>query len=213
MTLAHNGVLFLDELPEFPRSVLEVMRQPLEDGVVHIARVHASLTYPAQYMLVAAMNPCPCGNYGSDQLCTCTPGEIRRYVRKISGPLLDRIDLHVRVERPLYRELVSDEAQEGSAVIRIRVIAARKRQIERLRPFGMFCNAHMGHRAIRETCIVTKEARKLLQEVFDKFKLSARSYDRIIKVSRTIADLQGADEIGQEHVAEALSYRNKLQRM
>lgn len=213
VTLAHNGVLFLDELPEFPRSVLEVMRQPLEDGVVHIARVHASLTYPAQYMLVAAMNPCPCGNYGSDQLCTCTSGEIRRYVRKISGPLLDRIDLHVRVERPLYRELVSDEAQEGSAVIRSRVIAARKRQIERLRPFGMFCNAHMGHRAIRETCIVTKEARKLLQEVFDKFKLSARSYDRIIKVSRTIADLQGADEIGQEHVAEALSYRNKLQRM
>ena len=127
--------------------------------------------------------------------------------------MLDRIDLHVRVERPLYRELVSDEAQEGSAVIRSRVIAARKRQIERLRSFGMFCNAHMGHRAIRETCIVTKEARKLLQEVFDKFKLSARSYDRIIKVSRTIADLQGADEIGQEHVAEALSYRNKLQRM
>ena len=213
VTLAHNGVLFLDELPEFPRSVLEVMRQPLEDGVVHIARVHASLTYPAQYMLIAAMNPCPCGNYGSDQLCTCTSGEIRRYVRKISGPLLDRIDLHVRVERPLYRELVSDEAQEGSGVIRERVLAARERQVERLRPFGMFCNAHMGHRAIRETCCVTEQARRLLQEVFDKFKLSARSYDRIIKVSRTIADLGESDEIGQEHVAEALSYRNKLQRM
>ena len=157
-------------------AVLEVMRQPLEDGVVHIARVHASLTYPAQYMLIAAMNPCPCGNYGSDQLCTCTPGEIRRYVRKISGPLLDRIDLHVRVERPLYRELVSDEAQEGSGVIRERVLAARERQVERLRPFGMFCNAHMGHRAIRETCCVTEQARRLLQEVFDKFKLEYFSY-------------------------------------
>lgn len=213
VTLSHNGVLFLDELPEFPRSVLEVLRQPLEDGIVHIARVNASLTYPARCMLVAAMNPCPCGNYGSDQICTCTPGEIRRYVRKISGPLLDRIDLHVQVERPLYKELVSQKPQESSEAIRERVLAARQRQSERLQPYGIFCNAHMGHREIRETCTMTAAAQQLLQTVFDKLKLSARSYDRIIKVSRTIADLGQDEKIEEKHVAEALSYRNKLQRM
>lgn len=212
VTLAHNGVLFLDELPEFPRSVLEVMRQPLEDGQVHIARVNASLTYPARCMLVAAMNPCCCGNYGSDEICTCTAGEIRRYVRKISGPLLDRIDLHVQVNRPLYAELVSAVPQESSAAIRERVLAARQRQKERLAPYHLVCNAHMGHRELRETCHITKEAQELLQQVFDSLKLSARSYDRIIKVSQTIADLAGDRDIEAKHVGEAVSYRNKLQR-
>lgn len=212
VTLAHNGVLFLDELPEFPRSVLEVMRQPLEDGQVHIARVNASLTYPARCMLVAAMNPCCCGNYGSDEICTCTAGEIRRYVRKISGPLLDRIDLHVQVNRPLYAELVSAVPQESSAAIRERVLAARQRQKERLAPYHLVCNAHMGHRELRETCHITKEAQELLQQVFDSLKLSAHSYDRIIKVSQTIADLAGDRDIEAKHVGEAVSYRNKLQR-
>ncbi len=214
VTLAHNGVLFLDELPEFPRSVLEVLRQPLEDGIVHIARVHATLTYPARCMLIAAMNPCPCGNYGSaDQICTCTPGEIRRYVRKVSGPLLDRIDLHVQVDRPLYGELVCATPQEDSATIGNRVLAARERQIFRLKKYGCHCNTHMGHRTLRETVNVTKDAHAFLHRVFDKMKLSARSYDRILKVSQTIADLAGKEAVEEDHIAEAVSYRNKMQRM
>lgn len=214
VTLSHHGVLFLDELPEFPRHVLEVLRQPLEDGIVHIARVNATLTYPARCMLIAAMNPCPCGNYGSkDQLCTCTPGEIRRYVRKLSGPLLDRIDLHVQVDRPLYGELICATPQEDSETIRRRVVAARERQLYRLKKYGCHCNAHMGHGVLKETVHVTKEAQELLRTVFDKMKLSARSYDRILKVSQTIADLAGKEAVDADHIAEAVSYRNKLQRM
>ena len=214
VTLSHNGVLFLDELPEFPRSVLEVLRQPLEDGIVHIARVNAALSYPARFVLIAAMNPCPCGFLGDkDHPCTCTTGEIRRYARKISGPLLDRIDLHVTVERPNYAELITEIPQESSAAIRSRVLKARQIQEERLRGFGLSCNAHMGHREIKETCPLTKEAQLLLEQVFNKLKLSARSYDRIIKVSRTIADLSHSKEIDDTHVAEAVSYRNTLQRM
>lgn len=214
VTLGHNGVLFLDELPEFPRSVLEVLRQPLEDGVVHIARVHAALSYPARFMLIAAMNPCPCG-YLDDKNheCTCTPGEIRRYDRKISGPLLDRIDLHVKVERPKYDELVTALPQESSSVIRQRVIAARHIQEKRLQPYGLSCNAHMSHREIKETAQVTDGAQKLLRQVFEKLNLSARSYDRIIKVARTIADLSGDEEIYENHIAEAVSYRNSITRM
>ena len=214
VTLSHNGVLFLDELPEFPRSVLEVLRQPLEDGVVHIARVNATLSYPARFVLIAAMNPCPCGFLGDkDHPCTCTTGEIRRYARKISGPLLDRIDLHVPVERPNYTELTAEIPQESSEAIRSRVWKARQLQEERLRAFGISCNAHMSHREIRETCPLSPEARQLLEQVFNKLKLSARSYDRIIKVSRTIADLSHSEEITDAHVAEAVSYRNTLQRM
>lgn len=211
VTLSHHGVLFLDELPEFPRSVLEVLRQPLEDGVVHIARVQAALSYPSRFVLVAAMNPCPCGRYGFDEGCICSESEIRRYTHKISGPLLDRIDLHVRVERPAYQELITRRKAESSAAIRSRVLSARHRQQERLAPYGCTCNAHMGHREIRATCQLTEAAQQLLREAFDVLRLSARSYDRIIKVSQTIADLAKEPVIAKEHVAEAISYRNKMQ--
>ncbi|MGE1063194.1 YifB family Mg chelatase-like AAA ATPase [Megasphaera paucivorans] len=214
VTLSHNGVLFLDEFPEFPRSVLEVLRQPLEDGIVNIARVNATLSYPARFMLIAAMNPCPCGYLGDkDRECTCTAGEIRRYIRKISGPLLDRIDLHVQVQRPQYTELTAELPQEKSDCIRERVLKARQLQETRLHDYRITCNAHMSHRALKETCPMTKEAQRLLHTSFDKLKLSARSYDRIIKVSRTIADLNNSAVIEDTHVAEALSYRNNLQRM
>lgn len=215
VTLSHNGVLFLDELPEFPRSVLEVLRQPLEDFVVHISRVNASLSYPARFILIAAMNPCPCGFFGSSESnsCTCTTGEIRRYVRKISGPLLDRIDLHVAVDRPKYQELITTIPQESSEAIRSRVLAARERQERRLQSYGLSCNAHMGHREIKETCRLSSSAQDLLQTVFDTMKLSARSCDRIVKAARTIADLNGDEHIRSEHVAEAVSYRNTLQRV
>lgn len=215
VTLSHNGVLFLDELPEFPRSVLEVLRQPLEDFVVHISRVNASLSYPARFILIAAMNPCPCGFFGSSESnsCTCTTGEIRRYVRKISGPLLDRIDLHVAVDRPKYQELITTIPQESSEAIRSRVLAARERQERRLQSYGLSCNAHMGHRELKETCRLSRGAQDLLQTVFDTMKLSARSCDRIVKAARTIADLNGEEHIRSEHIAEAVSYRNTLQRV
>lgn len=213
VTLAHNGVLFLDELPEFPRAVLEVLRQPLEDREVHISRVNASFVYPSDFVLIAAMNPCPCGYLGDpDHPCTCSDGEIRSYGRKISGPLLDRIDLHVSVMRPKYSELTATIKGESSARIAERVAAARAMQSERLSKWHMQNNAQMGHRQLRETCRLDAEGSELLREVFEKLHLSARSYDRIIKVSRTIADLAGTSEIKPEHVAEALSYRNMLPR-
>lgn len=213
VTLAHNGVLFLDELPEFPRAVLEVLRQPLEDREVHISRVNASFVYPSDFVLIAAMNPCPCGYLGDpDHPCTCSDGEIRSYGRKISGPLLDRIDLHVSVMRPKYSELTATIKGESSARIAERVAAARAMQSERLSEWHMQNNAQMGHRQLRETCRLDAEGSELLREVFEKLHLSARSYDRIIKVSRTIADLAGTSEIKPEHVAEALSYRNMLPR-
>ena len=213
VTLAHNGVLFLDELPEFPRAVLEVLRQPLEDREVHISRVNASFVYPSDFVLIAAMNPCPCGYLGDpDHPCTCSDGEIRSYGRKISGPLLDRIDLHVSVMRPKYSELTATIKGESSARIAERVAAARAMQSERLSKWHMQNNAQMGHRQLRETCRLDAEGSELLREVFEKLHLSARSYDRIVKVSRTIADLAGTSEIKPEHVAEALSYRNMLPR-
>ncbi|MDU4959927.1 MAG: YifB family Mg chelatase-like AAA ATPase [Sporomusaceae bacterium] len=212
VTLSHHGVLFLDELPEFPRQVLEVLRQPLEDGQVNIARVNASLTYPARFMLIASMNPCPCGWLG-DGLhdCVCTPADIRRYVKKISGPLLDRIDLHVHVPRLEYQDIVSSRPQEKSASIRERVEAARARQRERLRCFGLFANSQMKHKHIKQTCPLTPQAQALLQQAFAKLNLSARGYDRIIKVARTIADLDGEIAIADRHVAEAVQYRSQLQ--
>lgn len=211
VTLAHRGVLFLDELPEFPRAVLEVLRQPLEDRVVHIARVNASLTYPADFILIAAMNPCPCGYLGDpEHECTCTDGEIQRYRRKISGPLLDRIDLHVSVARPRYSELTATIKSEPSSVIASRVTAARELQSKRLARWHMHCNGEMGHRQLKETCALDKEGTELLQNVFETLHLSARSYDRIIKVSRTIADLEGSPAIKASHVAEAVSFRNML---
>ena len=184
VTMSHNGVLFLDELPEFPRQVLEVLRQPLEDGQVNISRVSASLSYPARFMLVASMNPCPCGWLG-DGLhdCVCTPSDIRRYVKKISGPLLDRIDLHVHVPRLEYQDIANTQAQESSLKIRIRVEAARQLQRDRLHQFGLFSNAQMKHKHIKQTCLMGNDAQALLQQAFAKLNLSARGYDRIIKVA------------------------------
>lgn len=211
VTLSHNGVLFLDELPEFAKAVLEVLRQPLEDGVVTVARVNATLTFPSRMILVAAMNPCPCGWAGDkDRVCNCTPNEIKRYTRKISGPLLDRIDIHIRVPRVEYKDLTSVKKSESSAAIRKRVMAAREIQLERLASCHAYCNAQMNHAALQKTCVLTESAKKLLEQVFSKMKLSARSYDRIIKVGRTIADLDKSANIEDRHIAEAVQLRNDL---
>jgi magnesium chelatase family protein len=213
VTLAHHGVLFLDELPEFPRSVLEVLRQPLEDRVVNISRANASFSYPADFILIAAMNPCPCGYLGdADHRCVCTDGEIRRYARRISGPLLDRIDLHVGVMRPRYSELVTEKKAEPSEAIAKRVAEARHIQRERLAPWHMQNNAQMGHRQIKATCSMDKASEELLRDVFETLHLSARSYDRIIKVARTAADLEGKERIETSHIAEAVGYRNVVNR-
>jgi magnesium chelatase family protein len=210
VSLAHNGVLFLDELPEFPRNVLEVMRQPLEDGVVTIARAAMSLTFPARFMLVAAMNPCPCG-YFNDRLreCHCTPLMIQRYVSKISGPLLDRIDIHIDVPSVNYRELRSGATPESSADIRKRVIQARDVQLQRFHSGGerIYANAQMGSREIRKYCELGTDSEHLLERAMVKQGLSARAHDRILKVARTIADLTGSDVIEPGHIAEAIQYR------
>ena len=214
VTLAHHGVLFLDELPEFSKATLEVLRQPLEDRAVTISRVHATLTFPSSMILICAMNPCPCGYYGDEsggRTCECTPSEIRRYTRKISGPLLDRIDIHIRVPRVAYQELTSKRRAESSETIRGRVEQARQRQLARLQPFGRFCNAQMNHTILQRVCPLTDEAQSLLELAFRRMNLSARSYDRIIKVARTIADLDGApEEIAAKHIAEAVQLRSDI---
>ena len=211
VTLSHHGVLFLDELPEFGKASLEALRQPLEDAVVTVSRVHASLTFPASFILITALNPCPCG-YNGDALheCTCTPNEIRHYTRKISGPLLDRIDIHIRVPRVEYKELTAGEKAESSSVIRERVRAARNIQLKRLQKYHIFCNAQMSHAMLKKTCRLTEGAQRLLAQVFQQKSLSARSYDRIIKVARTIADLDGAAGIEERHIAEAVQLRNDI---
>lgn len=211
VTLSHHGVLFLDELPEFGKSTLEVLRQPLEDGQVTVSRVNASLTFPSRMILIAAMNPCPCGYYGDkDHPCSCSPMEIKRYTRKLSGPLLDRIDIHIRVPRVEYKELTASKKAESSAEIRKRVSAARERQLERLKSYGLFCNAQMNHALIKKLCPLTTAAQQLLEQVFKKLNLSARSYDRIIKTAKTVADLAGTDIIDAPHIAEAIQLRNDL---
>ena len=208
VTLAHHGVLFLDELPEFPRQVLEVLRQPIEDGKVTVARVNSSYTYPSRFMLIAAMNPCSCGFLGDSlRECTCSESEIKRYTRRISGPLMDRIDIHVGVPRLKYEEMASDRMAEPSREIAGRVASARNIQMERFAGTGIFCNAQMNHRQIKNTCLISNEAQEMLRLVFDKMKLNARSYDRIIKVSQTIADLSGAKIIGVPQMAEAVQLR------
>lgn len=211
VTLAHNGVLFLDELPEFSKKTLEVLREPIEDRQITVSRIHATLTYPANLILVASMNPCPCGFYGDpERTCDCTPGEIKRYTRRISGPLLDRIDIHIRVPRVKYQELASEKKAESSAVIRQRVVKARAVQLERLQKYGIFCNAQMSHAMLQRECRLGTEAKELLAQAFQRLLLSARSYDRIIKVARTIADLAGAREISSYHIAEAIQLRNDI---
>ncbi|MEG6584056.1 YifB family Mg chelatase-like AAA ATPase [Dendrosporobacter sp. 1207_IL3150] len=209
VTLSHNGVLFLDELPEFSKGALEVLRQPLEDGQVTISRVNASLSFPAKLMLIASMNPCPCGFLtDSSNQCSCSPNDIRRYTKKISGPLLDRIDIHMHVPRLDYSDLSCDKPVESSAAIRERVEEARLRQRNRLAKFGLFCNAQMGHKNLKSTCPLTAEAQYLLKQAYTKMNLSARSYDRIIKVGRTIADLTQSEKITDIHIAEAIQLRS-----
>lgn len=215
ISLAHHGVLFLDELPEFSRDVLEVMRQPLEDGHVTIARAAQSLAFPARFQLVSSMNPCPCGfglpsaGNGGRQ-CTCSPTQVRRYLGKISGPLLDRIDIHIEVPRLSPQQLMSRQPGESSAAVRARVAKARKVQTDRYgnsEDRGVTCNAQLKARQLREYCQLDGTARDMLRSAIDKFGLSARAYDRILKVSRTVADLDGSDEILLHHVAEAINYR------
>jgi magnesium chelatase family protein len=210
ISLANNGVLFLDELPEFKRTVLEVLRQPLEDRVVTISRAKFSVTYPASFMLIAAMNPCPCGYYNHPEKdCVCGPGIVQKYLNKISGPLLDRIDIHVEVVPVPFRELTSLRQSEKSAVIRERVTRARLVQEERYKDSkNIHCNAQMSSKMLRQICIITEEGHNLLKTAMEKLSLSARAYDRILKVSRTIADLDNSADIKTEHLAEAIHYRS-----
>ncbi len=208
VSLAHRGILFLDEFPEFKKNVLEMLRQPLEDGQVSISRAALSLTYPADFMLVAAMNPCPCGFMGDRQHdCTCTPAMIQRYRSRLSGPLLDRIDLHVEVPRVPHKDLTDLRPAESSAVIRERVNRARQWQRQRLSPYGLHANSQMQARHIRKFCSLDGPGEALLEQVTDKLGLSARSFTRILKLARTIADLAGEEGIATIHLSEAIQYR------
>jgi magnesium chelatase family protein len=212
ISLAHHGVLFLDELPEFKRTVLEVMRQPMEERRVTISRARMSIDYPASFMLVASMNPCPCGFFNHpEKECVCAPGVVQKYLNKISGPLLDRIDLHVEVTPVHFNELTGlpKRTQEKSKQIRERVIRARVIQAQRYAGIeGVFSNAQMGTKMMQELCVVPSAGQQLLKTAMERLNLSARAYDRILKVSRTIADLNASDQIGIEHIAEAIQYRS-----
>jgi len=212
ISLAHNGVLFLDELPEYKRSVLEVMRQPLEDRHITVARTKETVDYPASFMLVAAMNPCPCGHYGENNPahpCTCTPAQIHRYLAKISGPLLDRIDIQCEIESVPYEQLRDKQPGESSAMMRERVLRARAVQNERFKQSKLIhCNAMMTAKMVRQYCVLDAECDKLLEVTMTKLGLSARAYDRILKVARTIADIDGAENIEKRHLLEAISYRS-----
>ncbi|MEO8087785.1 MAG: YifB family Mg chelatase-like AAA ATPase [Bacteroidota bacterium] len=210
ISLAHNGVLFLDELPEFKRTVLEVMRQPLEDRVVTISRAKLSVEYPASFMLIASMNPCPCGNYNHPEKdCVCAPGVVQKYLNKISGPLLDRIDIHLEVTPVPFSELTSVRLSEKSETVRERVVRARDIQEARFKDnAGIYSNAQMGSKLLRSVCGIPEEGTQLLKTAMERLGLSARAYDRILKVSRTIADLGGSEDIKTEHLAEAIQYRS-----
>lgn len=209
ISLAHNGVLFLDELPEFSRTTMEIMRQPIEDGVISISRAQATVTYPCSVMLVCAMNPCPCGYYGHPtRECTCPRGSAERYLSKVSGPLLDRVDIHIEVPPVDFESLSDDERGEKSADIKKRVNKARLIQQKRLEGTGITCNAHMTASQTRDFCKLTDDAKNMLKVVFDRLSLSARAYDKILRVARTIADLEESETVNEEHVAEAVQYRS-----
>ena len=209
VSLSHHGVLFLDELPEFKKDILEMLRQPMEDNEVTISRASMTLTYPAGFMLISAMNPCPCGYFGDpNHECTCSASEIQRYMSRISGPLLDRIDIHITVPSVKVKELSSDIRGEKSKDVVSRVNQARSIQLERFKNEPeIFCNAHMEPRDIRKYCSIDDKSQSLLALAISKQGLSARAYDRILKLSRTIADLAGSEKIEMGHVAEAIHYR------
>jgi magnesium chelatase family protein len=209
VTLSHNGVLFLDELPEFNRDVLEALRQPLEDRSVTIARAHKTLRFPAQFILIAAMNPCPCGWLTDPKKnCHCTPPQIQKYMNRISGPLLDRIDLHLNVPIPKTQELLSNAAVENSQTIKERTCRARAIQLERFEKTTIRCNAQMSHRETKKFCVLDRESQELLKKAIEELGLSARAHDKILKISRTIADLEGKQNIEVKHLAEAIGYRS-----
>jgi magnesium chelatase family protein len=210
ISLAHNGVLFLDELPEFKRSVLEVMRQPMEERRVTISRAKVAIDFPASFMLISSMNPCPCGFYNHpEKECSCAPGAVHKYLNKISGPLLDRIDLHVEVTPVAFNDLNTQKNDEPSAAIRTRVIQARDIQTQRYKNNpGIYCNAQISSKQLKEVCVLNTTGQTLLKTAMNKLNLSARAYDRILKVSRTIADLAASECILPEHIAEAITYRN-----
>ncbi len=210
ISLSHRGVLFLDELPEFERQVLENLRQPLEDSVIQISRAQQTIIFPAKFTLLASMNPCPCGFYGSsDQECTCTPNEIIRYQKKISGPLLDRIDLYIDVPKVKYEKLISKDLAEKSANIKERVQKAREIQERRYENYHITCNSEMGNKELKEFCNLDSKSQELVKMAVTNMHLSARGFNRILKLSRTIADLDGNDEVLSEHVAEAIQYRSR----
>ncbi len=211
ISLAHNGVLFLDELPEYKRSALEVLRQPLEDRKICISRAKMTIEYPSSFMLIAAMNPCPCGHYGEIETahpCTCSPLQVKKYMGRISGPLLDRIDIQCYIQSVKYDQLRNTQPAESSAAIRERVIKARKIQQARFAKLGIYCNAQMTPKMLRTFCVLDTKGEEALRYAMTKLDLSARAYDRILKVARTIADLAGSAEIAAVHIAEAIGYRN-----
>jgi len=209
ISLAHHGVLFLDEMPEYPRNSLEMLRQPLEDNTITIARSHATVDYPASFTLIASMNPCPCGNYGSrTQKCTCKRTAIAKYLAKLSGPLMDRIDMHIEVDSVTYDDLSSKGTGEPSADVKTRTSLARSIQLERFAGSANFSNSKMSDVDIKTHCAIDETSEKVLRDAFDKLKLSARAYSRILRVARTIADLEGEQHINADHIAEAVSYRS-----
>jgi magnesium chelatase family protein len=212
LSLAHFGILFLDEFTEFPKHILEMIRQPLEDGFVTVSRAKGTVRFPAEFMLVAAMNPCPCGYFGTDlRRCRCTPNQIEKYLRKISGPLIDRIDIHIDVPAVSFRKLRSKSDQLDSASLRAKVVEARERQQQRFGDGKVMTNARMSHKQVRKFCELDTSSEMMLKQAMMEFGLSARAHDKICKVARTIADIAGAERISPEHIAEAISYR-KLDR-
>lgn len=209
ISLAHNGVLFLDELPHFNKNTLELLRSPMEDGQVNINRLSGNIMYPCRFMLIASMNPCPCGYYGSkEKECTCSETAIHKYMNRLSGPLLDRIDIQVEVNPVQYVDLKENEVEETSEEIRERVNKAREKQIERYKEYKIFSNSELNSKLINKFCILDSESEKLLHSAFERLKMSARAYTRILKVARTIADLDNSEEIKKKHIAEAIQYRS-----